>query len=193
MWAQLAMAGAQLGSAYLASRSSQKGQEQANEANAAEAQRNRDWQERMSNTAHVREVADLRNAGLNPILSATGGNGASSPLGSTAVHQNTKPNRAELAIATSKMIADTMLSREMAKTEKSKQRNLDANTDNTSGFPLVNKIKNYWNNNAKPWLSSTFPNSFGNKGTTPGWLSKLNAYANAVEASRKSKEKGGKS
>lgn len=40
---------------------------------AAEAQKNRDWQAEMSNTAHQREVTDLLRAGLNPILSANAG------------------------------------------------------------------------------------------------------------------------
>lgn len=49
-----------------------------NQSVALQAMQNA-WMEKMANTAHQREVTDLKKAGLNPVLSATGGCGASTP------------------------------------------------------------------------------------------------------------------
>lgn len=45
---------------------------------SSENQKNRDWQTHMANTSYSRAVADLKNAGLNPILALSNGFGGAS-------------------------------------------------------------------------------------------------------------------
>jgi len=58
--------------------------QEANAQNMALSRENRDWSEKMTRNAHQLEVADLKAAGLNPVLSAGGGNGASVPSSAAA-------------------------------------------------------------------------------------------------------------
>ena len=75
---------------------------QTNAFNSAQAQINRDYETQMSNTAHQREVADLKQAGLNPVLSA--GAGASTPAGATATGvQATAQDKMAMALSSMNM------------------------------------------------------------------------------------------
>lgn len=88
------------------------GQVAANRETAASTARQMQFQERMSNTAHQRQMADLKTAGINPMLSAKLG-GASSPsgasyqagnVGSAAVEGYGKVSSAKQAQAQTKQI-----------------------------------------------------------------------------------------
>lgn len=64
------------------------GQDRTNSANAAIADKQMLFQENMSNTAYQRQVADMRSAGLNPMLAYIKGGGASTPPGASYVSQS---------------------------------------------------------------------------------------------------------
>ena len=83
-------------------------QQEGQRFSAQQAQQQMDFQKSMSDTAHQREVADLRAAGLNPILSAHGG--ASSPPGAAG---STTP----MADDTSSKMIHSMMNKERQKAQ----------------------------------------------------------------------------
>lgn len=109
--------------------------QEANEFNASEAQKQRDWQEYMSSTQYQRTVADMKEAGVNPALAmsngvASSGSGASANSvapGGVGLSMSDMMQAVLLPLTRKKMIADikntdAQTEREKTETELSAAR-----------------------------------------------------------------------
>lgn len=138
-------AGAGVGAMLAGGIMGSQGAEASNQANYNIAQDQMRFQERMSNTSHSREVADLRNAGLNPILSANAG--ASSPVGaSTQMTNEMEPlansisNSAKSALETKSALASLQNIAEDTK-KKRADTGLAIQSTNKAHGEILNQIE----------------------------------------------------
>lgn len=94
--------------------------DEANKTNKETAYAQMDYQERMSSTAHQREVADLKAAGLNPILSAKYG-GSSTPSGSSYTAQSVASGQTDAVASTARSVLEMLMNKELIKTQQTQQ------------------------------------------------------------------------
>ncbi len=118
VWPAVIAAGAALAS----SAASYIGGKRQNAANLAAAREQMAFQERMSSTAYQRSMADMRKAGLNPILAYKQG-GAQTPSGQTYQAQNVLGTAARAGVDT--YMASTSAKQTAAQTVNQKMRNED--------------------------------------------------------------------
>ncbi|WGL31249.1 DNA pilot protein [Dipodfec virus UOA04_Rod_843] len=156
--------------------------------NAAEAAKNRNWQEMMSNTAHQREVKDLQAAGLNPILSASGGNGAAVTSGATASGVTSSGAKGEVDTSASSALVGVLGSLLSAQTTLESQRinaqnNLAIAEKNNATSQLVAQMYTQQSREASILAAETGMRQAEISAATSELVSRINANASYYASS----------
>lgn len=160
----------QLISGYYGGKEQRKAQKQARDDQQA-------FQERMANTAHQRQMADMRMAGLNPILSAKLG-GANTPTGATYKPEN---KLLQWAQVTSAVSSARKLQNEV------KMQDMDINMMLRRGLSPMAFKHTPFNQLGSEWLKTDHPigqflrgellTNVMNSSTAKQWLNKVKRYA----------------
>lgn len=125
-WVQAALAGAQLASQFFSGQQASEGQSSANTAemafNASEAQKQRDWEERMFGSRYQITRKDLETAGYNPLVAM--GLNPGTPSGAAAsAHPKSEKTESAAMMSTSALNA-AYIAKTLAET-----KNIQAQTD----------------------------------------------------------------
>ncbi|MEM2002011.1 MAG: hypothetical protein QXT77_05135 [Candidatus Methanomethylicaceae archaeon] len=95
--------------------------------NAREARKNREWQEKMSNTAYQRAAIDLEKAGLNRVLAL--GSPASTPSGATSSISAPPLGKSGIAAASAKQAIDQSKAQEALLNEQKRLTSVQADVE----------------------------------------------------------------
>lgn len=122
-----------------------------NKARRKEAQRDRDFQERMSSTQWQRGIADMEAAGINPALAYSQG-GASSPSGAMAQQSNVAEDAISGGVSSA---LDIKMQAEQRKLLKMQQQQTMATTIKTRAEADITRWEGEWANARRSYYFDT--------------------------------------
>lgn len=155
--------------------------------NSAEAAKNRDWQKMMSDTAHQREVRDLQAAGLNPVLSAMGGNGASVTSGATASGVTSAGAKGDVDTSASSALVGILGSLLTAQTElmmqqHTAQNNMAIAEKNNATNELIARLYTEQSREASELAAATSLSTAEISAATSQLIARINSQSNITSA-----------